>query len=145
MYRDKPCNIFVTYLWALKQLTSFYISIFLFGKSSFDIFYKNQWGSLNTAFATFWVITRKNLEIRGKVQELLKRIVKQENFLKTWIKLDLRKRVLFLKNQKCNICCSEVQLTYFRSWIKQNLLSPKQVIKTVGSVWASKGSFIGDL
>ena len=53
MYRDKPCNLFVTYLWALKELTSFFISIFLSGKSSFDIFYKNQWGSLNTAFATF--------------------------------------------------------------------------------------------
>ena len=42
MYRYKPCNVFITYLWALKQLTSFFISIFLFGKPSFDIFYKNQ-------------------------------------------------------------------------------------------------------
>ena len=42
MYRDKPCNVFATYLWALKQFTSVFISIFLFGKSSFDIFFKNQ-------------------------------------------------------------------------------------------------------
>ena len=28
IYRDKSYNVFVTYLWALKQLTSFFISIF---------------------------------------------------------------------------------------------------------------------
>ena len=54
----------------------FLYQFFLFGKSNFDIFYKNQWGSLNTAFATFWIITRKNLEIRGKVQE-----IRSDNFL----------------------------------------------------------------
>ena len=93
MYRDKPWNIFVTYLWDLKQLRSFFISIFLFGKSGLDIFYKNPW--IHTAFATFWVITRKNLEIKGKVQEILKRTLMQENVLKTWIKVDLRKSELF--------------------------------------------------
>ena len=76
---NKPCNVFCHFPLPWSNWQYFFRSIFLFGKSRFDILYKNQWGYLNTAFATFRVITRKNLEISGKAQELLKRTLVQEN------------------------------------------------------------------
>ena len=107
MYLDKPCNVFVTIFAPWRSWHHFLYQHFCLANQALTYFvcqsltynqaltYKIcQWGSLNTAFATFWVITRKILEIWGKVQELLKRTLKQKNFLKTWIKIDLRKRAL---------------------------------------------------
>ena len=40
MYRDKPCNVFVTYLLALRQLTSFLYQFFCLANQALTYFVK---------------------------------------------------------------------------------------------------------